>query len=93
MAGNPVTGAMHGGMAAAVIDALCSYAWLVNNSGYVTTVDMRIDFHRPIMVSRLIGKGRLVRSGRKIATADAEILDQDGALLASGRAVMIPHTE
>jgi uncharacterized protein (TIGR00369 family) len=89
MAGNPDTGAMHGGMIAALVDTLCSYAWLVQNPGSVMTVDMRIDFHRPILVSRLIGRGPLVRSGRRIVTADAEICDPEGMLLASGRAVMI----
>ena len=93
MAGSPVTGAMHGGMLAALIDTLCSFAWLSHNAGRVSTVDMRIDFHRPAVNGELIGIGRIVRAGRKIVTADAEITDLDGTLLASGRAVMIPFPD
>lgn len=93
MAGSPVTGAMHGGMLAALIDTLCSFAWLSQNAGRVSTVDMRIDFHRPAVNGELIGIGKLVRAGRKIVTADAEITDLDGKLLASGRAVMIPFPD
>lgn len=90
MAGSPVTGAMHGGMTAAIVDTLCAFAWLAHNEGRVSTVDMRVDFHRPILGSVLTGTGRLVRVGRRIVTADAEIFDEAGILLASGRAVMIP---
>lgn len=90
MAGSPVTGAMHGGMIGAIVDTLCSFAWLAHNEGRVSTVDMRVDFHKPILDRDLLGTGRLVRSGRRIVTADAEIFDRAGTLLASGRAVMVP---
>lgn len=93
MWGNQVTGAMHGGMLAALVDTLCSFAWLSRNRGRVTTIDMRVDFHRPALDSELVGIGRLVRSGRKVVTADAEITDLDGRLLTSGRAVMIPFPD
>jgi uncharacterized protein (TIGR00369 family) len=93
MAGNAVTGALHGGMLAAIVDTVCSFAWLSRNSGRVATVDMRVDYHRPALPGELIGKGRLVRSGRTIVTADAEITDSDGRLLVSGRAVMIPFPD
>lgn len=91
MMGRSVAGAMHGGMAAAIIDTLCSYAWLTLNEGRVATVDMRVDYHRPVVGDHLLGKARLVRAGRTIATADAEILSADGTLLASGRTVMTPY--
>ena len=90
MAGSPVTGAMHGGMTAALVDTLCSFAWLAHNEGRVSTVDMRVDFHSPILGKALIGTGRLVRTGRRIVTADARIFDETKVLLASGRAVMVP---
>lgn len=93
MAGSPVTGAMHGGMVAALIDTLCTFAWLAHNRGRVSTVDMRIDFHRPITADQLLGRGRLVRAGRKIVTADGEITALDGTLLASGRAVFVPYPD
>lgn len=91
MMGRSVAGAMHGGMAAAIIDTLCSYAWLTLHEGRVATVDMRVDYHRPVVGDRLLGKAQLVRAGQKIATADAQILSPDGTLLTSGRTVMIPY--
>lgn len=93
MGGNPKTGAMHGGMIAALVDTVCSFAWLTRNHGYVSTIDLRVDYHRPVMKDKLIGVGRIVRAGRRIVTADAEIADSDGNLLVTGRAVMMPFPE
>ena len=89
MLGNPDTELVHGGVVSAMIDATCSYAWLANEGGFVSTVDLRTDFHRPIPKGRITIRADIVRAGRSIITVDARIADADGRLMASGRAVMM----
>ena len=89
MLGNPDTGLVHGGVVSALIDATCSYAWLANEGGFVSTVDLRTDFHRPLPGGRVTIRADIVRAGRSIITVDGRITDADGRLVASGRAVMM----
>jgi len=89
MLGNPDTELVHGGVVSALIDATCSYAWLANEGGFVSTVDLRTDFHRPLPKGRVIIRADIVRAGRSIITVDARLTDADGRLMASGRAVMM----
>lgn len=90
MLGNPDTELVHGGVVSAMIDATCSYAWLANKGGFVSTVDLRTDFHRPMPKGLITIRADIVRAGRRIITVDARVTDQNGRLLASGRAVMMP---
>lgn len=93
MLGSPITGAAHGGIAAALIDIGCAFAWLAHNRGRIVTIDLRADFHRPLMPGIISIHGALVRSGRSIVTADARLTGADGRLCASGRATMKPYLE
>ena len=46
---------------------------------------MRVDYHRAAMPGDLIARGKVIHNGSQFATAEAQIFDQDGKLLASGR--------
>ena len=46
---------------------------------------MRVDYHRAAMPGDLIARGKVVRFGSQFATAEAQIFDGDGKLVASGR--------
>lgn len=93
MLGNPDTELVHGGVVAAMIDATCSYAWLAKAGGYVSTIDLRTDFHRPMAKAPVTIRADIVRAGRSIVTVDARVTDSAGKLLASGRAVMMPGSK
>ena len=90
MLGNLATGAIHGGVIAALVDSSCTYAWLVRGGGRVSTIDLRTDFHRAMMPGTFTLRGDIVRAGRRIVTAEARIFDREDRLTASGRAVMMP---
>src|SRR6218665_2260994 len=75
MLGNPDTELVHGGVVAAMIDATCSYAWLAKAGGYVSTVDLRTDFHRPMPKGLVVIRADIVRAGRRIITVDAPPTD------------------
>jgi uncharacterized protein (TIGR00369 family) len=51
---------------------------------------MRVDYHRAALSGEaLVGRGRIIRMGRTLATAEATILRVDGTLIASGRGVYL----
>ena len=94
MMGNPETGALHGGIYASIIDATSSCAILARHPGSNLTIDMRVDFHRSVLIEpdkviQLRAVGTVVRVGRTLGTADAQVFDADGHLLASGRGVFM----
>ena len=75
----------HGGILAALIDLAADWALVKQTGRGVPTIDMRIDYHRPAMPGDLICRGKVVRAGSQVATAEAQIFDLDGKLVASGR--------
>ena len=84
---NPI-GSVHGGVAATVLDSVMGCAihtTLPQGSGY-STVELSINYVRPITAetTRLYGRGEVVHSGRRLATAEARLTDTDGRLYAHG---------
>jgi uncharacterized protein (TIGR00369 family) len=75
----------HGGILAALIDLAADFALVKQTGRGVPTIDIRIDYHRAAMPGDLICRGKVVRFGSQFSTAEAQIFDLDGKLLASGR--------
>jgi uncharacterized protein (TIGR00369 family) len=75
----------HGGILAALIDLAADFAMVKQAGRGLPTIDMRVDYHRVAMPGDLIARGKVVRFGSQFATAEAEIIDLDGKLIASGR--------
>jgi uncharacterized protein (TIGR00369 family) len=46
---------------------------------------MRIDYHAAAMPGDLTVKGRVIKAGGQFSTAEAQVYDESGKLLASGR--------
>jgi uncharacterized protein (TIGR00369 family) len=82
---NPERRYTHGGILAALVDLAADFALIRQTGRGVPTIDMRVDYHRPAFPGDLIARGKTVRFGTQFATAEAQILDLDGKLLASGR--------
>ncbi len=77
----------HGGILAALVDLAADWAIGATLGRGVPTVDMRVDYHRVAMPGDLVCKGKVVRQGGTLSTAEAYIYDLDGKLCASGRGV------
>ncbi len=75
----------HGGILAALIDLAADWALVKQTGRGVPTIDLRVDYHRAAMPGDLIARGKVIHNGSQFATAEAQIFDQDGKLLASGR--------
>ena len=82
---NSERGYTHGGVLAALIDLAADWAMVKQNRRGVPTIDLRVDYHRPAMPGDLTARGKVIRSGTQFATAEAQIFDKDGKLVASGR--------
>jgi len=82
---NPERRYTHGGILAAIIDVAADYAIAAQLGRPVPTIDIRVDYHKAATPGDLIAKARVVRMGSQYATAEANLYDKDGALVASGR--------
>jgi uncharacterized protein (TIGR00369 family) len=77
----------HGGVLASLID-LAGHAVVAVRVGHmVPTIDLRIDYLRPAPGTDLMAHAKVLRAGRSLATADVEIVDLDGRLIAVGRGI------
>ena len=85
---DPKARSTHGGILATLIDLAADYAVAAKLGRGVPTIDMRVDYHKAAMPGEeLIARGRVIKMGRTIATAEATIRKADGTLIASGRGV------
>jgi uncharacterized protein (TIGR00369 family) len=82
---NPERRYTHGGVLAALVDLAADWAMVKKTGRGVPTIDLRVDYHAAAMPGDLIARGKVVRFGGQFSCAEAQVLDQDGKLLASGR--------
>ncbi|MEU9024628.1 PaaI family thioesterase [Actinomadura sp. NPDC048394] len=84
---NPL-GTVHGGVLSTLLDSAMGCAVhtsLPEGAGY-TTLELKVNFVRavPLEGGRLTCEGTTVHVGRKVATAEGRIVNQDGKLVAHG---------
>jgi uncharacterized protein (TIGR00369 family) len=82
---NPDRGYTHGGVLAALVDLGADWAMVKKLGRGVPTVDLRVDYHSAAMPGDLTVRGKVVRMGSQISTAEAHVYGANGKLLASGR--------
>ena len=89
---NPDRRYTHGGILAALVDLTADWALVSKTGRGVPTVDLRVDYHRAAMQGDLTCVGKVIKFGGTLCVSEAQIMDADGKLLASGRGVyMIPQ--
>ena len=87
MISNPKAQWTHGGILGALVDVTADFMIAAKLGSPAPTVDLRIDYHRAATPGDLKASGRIIRIGRTFSTAEAEVLDSEGKLIASGRGV------
>jgi len=79
---------VHGGWTAAVLDTAMALSnlTLLGADQTFTTIDIRINYLRPITVGtgEVKAIGNVLQSGRRLAYVEAKLLDANGKLLAHG---------
>lgn len=85
-------GTVQGGFVAAMLDDTMGPALVSMTQGKVvpSSVDLTVSFLRPVMPGRVIGKGRVVSLGKRIAFLEAELFDESGTLLARATSSAVP---
>jgi uncharacterized protein (TIGR00369 family) len=80
---NPM-GTLHGGVLCDIADAAMGMAWIAGlaEGESFTTIELKINFLRPVWSGKLIAEGKVIRRGRTIGYAECEIHDEAGRLVA-----------
>ena len=80
---NPM-GTLHGGILCDIADAAMGMAFastLAPEESF-TTIELKINFFRPVWEARLRAEGKVVRRGSTIGYVECEITDEGGRLVA-----------
>lgn len=80
---NPM-GTLHGGILCDIADAAMGMAFastLAPKESF-TTVELKINFFRPVWEAQLKAEGRVVRRGRSLGYVECEVTDESGRLVA-----------
>lgn len=82
------SGNIQGGFLAAMLDDCMGPAVLIatNAEAFPSTIDLNVQFLAPAQPGQLIGKGRVVRTGKTIGFVEAELEDAGGNLIARATA-------
>lgn len=83
--GDPDTGVVHGGILASLLDLAADWALVGTVGTGVPTIDLTVNYLRAARLGPLHVTGRLIRPGRQVSVAEAQIHDDDGRLIAVGR--------
>jgi uncharacterized protein (TIGR00369 family) len=82
---NPL-GTVHGGVLTTVLDSAmgCAVYSKLRAGLTYTTLELKVNFLRPVRVTtgRVRGEGKVVHLGGRVATAEAHLVDESGALYA-----------
>jgi uncharacterized protein (TIGR00369 family) len=80
---NPL-GTVHGGILCDVADAAMgvAYASTLGDGETFTTIELKINFLRPVFAGRLTATGRIVKGGHTIGLVECDVADAEGRLVA-----------
>lgn len=81
---NHALGQVHGGIFATIIDNAAWFTAAVHYETWISTVDFNVRLLEPVEGEDLIATGSVVRTGRRLAAADAEVRTAAGRLVAVG---------
>src|SRR5436309_3831747 len=80
---NPM-GTLHGGILCDIADAAMgiAYASTLEEGESFTTLELKINFLKPVWKARLRAEGRLVKRGKTVGLVECDIVDETGSLVA-----------
>lgn len=80
---NPM-GTLHGGVLCDIADAAMgmAYASNLNDGESFTTLELKINFLKPVWNARLTATGHVVKQGRTVGMIECDVTDEKGSLVA-----------
>lgn len=87
---NPM-GTLHGGIICDIADAALGCAWgstLGEGESY-TTVELKINYMRPVWKATLTAEGRVIGGGRTVGLTECSVTDEQGRLVAHATSTLM----
>lgn len=83
---NPM-GTLHGGLLGDLADLAMgiAYASRLDDGASFTTLELTVNFLRPVWSGRLTATGRLVHGGRSVGLVECDVTDEGGRLVARAK--------
>jgi uncharacterized protein (TIGR00369 family) len=80
---NPM-GTLHGGILCDVADAAMgmAYASTLEEGESFTTLELKINFLKPVRTGKLVATGRIVKGGRTVGLVECDVVDDKHRLVA-----------
>src|SRR2546426_735408 len=80
---NPM-GTLHGGVLCDIADAAMGMAWAstLDEGETFTTLELKINFLKPVWTGKLTATGRVVQGGRTIGLVECDVVDEKRRLVA-----------
>jgi len=77
-------GTLHGGILCDIADAAMglAYSTTLGESESFTTLELKINFLKPVWNAKLTAEGKVVKRGRTIGLTECDVTDQKGSLVA-----------
>ena len=85
---NSILGGLHGGVLSSLSDSAVAMALftIIEPDDKPVTVELNINYLRPVQGDQAIAEAHIVKRGRTIAVGDVDITDKSGRLIAKSRA-------
>ena len=85
-------GSVQGGLVAGFLDEVMGWAhvWATGHAEAPLNLDITMTLLRPVMAGPLVGKGRVIKRGKRVIFLEGELFDGEGVLLARSTSTAIP---
>ncbi len=85
-------GSVQGGLVAGFLDEAMGWAhvWATDHAEAPLNLEISMSLLKPVPAGPLVGKGRVVRRGRKVIFLEGELFDEAGSLLARATSTAVP---
>jgi uncharacterized protein (TIGR00369 family) len=79
-------GTVHGGILCDLADAAmgCAHASLLEDGESFTTLELKMNFVKPVWAGHLVAEAKVLKAGRTIGLVDCRVTDDAGSLVAYG---------
>jgi uncharacterized protein (TIGR00369 family) len=85
-------GSVQGGLIAGFLDEVMGWAhvWATDHAEAPLNLDLTMTILKPVPAGALVGKGRVIKRGRRVIFLEGELFDPAGTLLARATSTAIP---
>lgn len=85
-------GSVQGGLVAGFLDEVMGWAhvWATDQAEAPLNLEINMTLIRPVPAGPLVGKGRVIKRGRRVIYLESELFDPAGTLLARATSTAIP---